>query len=68
MALPQRTVIHHDNLPVSPFRPIVLGFLIHLLFDKIEAPGWAYGGMWTTFILFSLVGVALKCKEVEKRI
>jgi len=49
------TVIKSSSLPTrSPFG---LAILLWLLLDRLAAPGWAFGALWTVIALLAVMWV-----------
>jgi hypothetical protein len=46
------TVIKSSSLPKRP--PIGTAVLYWLLLDRLGAPGWAYGVLWSLIALFAI--------------
>jgi len=58
----KRVVIKVSSLPVRP--PILLAAVLWLLLDRFDAPGWAFGVMWT-LIAMLVVGFLVGLKRTE---
>lgn len=60
-------VIDPKCLPANPFRPLGSAGLLYLLLDKLQAPGWACGVLWTVFLLawIGLIAAFYAQKEVN---
>lgn len=52
----KKTVIKPSSLPMRS--PLLFAIVMWLLCDRLAAPGWAYGVLWTVVALWSIVFVA----------
>ena len=50
-----RTVIKPSSLPSQP--PTFAAIVWWLLLDRLNAPGWAYGVLWTLVAIFFIAWV-----------
>ncbi len=58
-------VIAFKYLP--PRLPILLGIVLWLLLDRLQPPGWVWGGAWTVYGLYVVLIVTgmFMCKHVH---
>jgi len=52
----RKNVIKSSSLPTRS--PLGLAILFWLLLDRLQAPGWAFGVLWTLAVLLVIVWLA----------
>lgn len=50
------TVIKSSSLPTRS--PVGIAIVFWLLLDRLSAPGWAFGVLWTLVALMALIWIA----------
>lgn len=58
------TVIKSSSLPKRP--PVGMAVLYWLLLDRLGAPGWAYGVLWSLVALCAIVFVISIYTETQR--